>query len=51
MNYRGDRKSAVDNEIRICTLILNTSDYCYTTTSQVIMKKIFFVPLLKYICN
>jgi len=31
---KGDRKSAVDNEIRICTLILNTSDYCYTTTSQ-----------------
>ncbi|ORX86055.1 hypothetical protein BCR32DRAFT_290282 [Anaeromyces robustus] len=31
---KDDRKTAVENEIRICTLILNTSDYCYTTTSQ-----------------
>jgi hypothetical protein len=31
---KDDRKNVADNEIRICTLILNTSDYCYTTTSQ-----------------
>ncbi|OUM58524.1 hypothetical protein PIROE2DRAFT_16165 [Piromyces sp. E2] len=31
---KDDRKVAVETELRICTLILNTSDYCYTTTSQ-----------------
>lgn len=31
---KDDRKSAVESDISVCTLILNTSDYCYTTTTQ-----------------
>ncbi|ORX41475.1 hypothetical protein BCR36DRAFT_468150 [Piromyces finnis] len=32
------KKVAVESELRICTLILNTSDYCYSTTSQLQLK-------------